>query len=225
MSTTQLGRTKLVVWPDLNEPAGSAQVNGIQASVTEISNNPNSRFAAFSAIADGVVSEVDHNFGVGLNQLTVLIYSGTTPALTRIQDPEGVAVPWTIAEKSGSEKTVLEITAPASGGPHTFAVVVLHDVAKDYKTTIDQLAVSSNITLRDKILHRVDTSSARSLALPPVNLRLYLELKDVTGSAATNNVTITTPGAETIEGAATFLMDSDFMGIAIISDGTNYFVI
>lgn len=223
MTTSQLGRTKLVVWPDLNE--ATDWVPGVQAAVQELSNNAPARIAAFAAVANGAVVEVDHNLGINLNQLTVLIYTGTHPSFTRVQDPTGVAVPWAIAEKAGSEKLVLNITAPASVGPFTFSVVVLADVMKDYKVTFNSRAVSSDITLVDKILYRVDTSAVRSLALPPVNAFLYLELKDVTGSAATNNITLTTPGAETIDGAATHLIESDYASLAIISDGTNYFVV
>jgi len=224
MTTSQLGRTKLVTWPNLNDPAGSGQVTTIQLAVAEMSDNSPARIQESSAIADGVTVELDHNMGINLDQLTVLIYSGTHPNMTRIQDPEGIAVPWAIAEKTSFEKLVLEITAPASGGPHTFTVIVLNDVMKDYKTTIDSRAVSSNITLSDKILYRVDTSALRSLALPPASEKLYIELKDVTGLAASNNVTLTTPGAETIDGEATFIANSNYFSLAIISDGTNYFV-
>jgi len=225
MTTSQLGRTKLVTWPDLNDPAGASQVNTIQASVTELSDNAPARIEEYSAVADSAVVELDHNMGLNLDQLTVLIYSGSHPNMTRIQDPTGIAVPWAIGEKTGSEKLVIEVTAPASGGPHTFTVMVFNDVMKDYKTTIDQRAVSSNITLVDKILYRVDTTAARSLELPPVSTQLYVEIKDVSGSAATNNITLTTAGAETIDGAATYVMETDYAGLAVISDGTNYFLL
>lgn len=225
MTQSQLGRTKLVVWPDLNDPSGATQVDAIQDSVEEMSNNAPARIQAYSAIADSATVEIDHNMGVNLNQLTVLIYSGSHPSFTRIQDPPGESPAWGIAEKGGSEKLVLEITVPSGGGPHTFSVFVINNAAKDSKATVSSRAVSSNITLVDKILYRVDTSGARSLELPPVSNILYLELKDVTGGAAAFNITLTTPGAETIDGAATFLMESDYQSIAIISDGINYFVI
>ena len=225
MTTSQLGRTKLVTWPDLNDPSGASQVNAIQASVEEMSDNAPARIQEYTGIGDSATVELDHNMGVGLDQLTVLIYSGSHPALTRIQDPEGVALAWAIVEKAGSEKLVIQVTTPSASTPDPFTVIVLNSTTKDLYTTVDSRAVSSDITLSDKILYRVDTSAARSLELPPVSAGLYLELKDVTGTAATNNVTLTTSGAETIDGDATYLMDSDYMGIAIISDGTNYFVI
>ena len=224
MTTSQLGRTKLVTWPDLNDPAGASQVNTIQAAVLVMSDNAPARVAEFPAIADSATVELDHNMGINLDQLTVLIYSGSHPNMTRIQDPEGIAVPWAIAEKTSFEKLVLEITAPASGGPHTFTAIVLNDVMKDYKTTIDSRAVSSNITLADKILYRVGTSAPRSLELPPVSEKLYVELKDVTGSAASNNVTLTTPGAETIDGELTQTLNQ-WDNMCIQSDGANWVIL
>ena len=225
MTTSQLGRTKLVVWPDLNEAAGASQVNGIQASVLELSNNAPARIKAFAAPGDSATIEIDHNFGLNLSQLTVLIYSGVHPSFTRIQDPFGLTPTWAVNEKAGSEKLVIEVITPSSGTPATFSVVVINDVMKDYKVAFDSRAVSSDITLVDKILYRVDTSAARTLTLPAASDKLYIPIKDVTGSAATNNITLVTPGAENIDGAASYLVESDYASLAIISDGTNYFVV
>lgn len=225
MTVSQLGRTKLVTWPDLNDPSGASQVNTIQAAVEELSNNSNSRVVEFAAQADSATVEVDHNLGLNLDQLSVFILSGSHPSYTRINNPEGIAAPWGIAEKSGSEKLILEITAPASGGPHTFAVVVLQDMDKDHQSARDLLSVSSNITLQNKVLHLVDTGAARSLTLPAPDTQLYVAIKDVTATASSNNITIETPGAETIDGETNFVMDNDSQSAAIISDGTNYFVV
>jgi hypothetical protein len=87
------------------------------------------------------------------------------------------------------------------------------------------VSISSDTTLTDRRLHLVNTSAARSLDLPAVSATLYLVVKDVTGSAATNNITITTPGAETIDGAATYVIDANYASVTIVSDGVNYFVI
>ena len=50
-------------------------------------------------------------------------------------------------------------------------------------------------------------------------------VKDTSGTAATNNITIDTSGAETIDGAATLVMDTDYQSVTLIFDGTNFFVI
>jgi len=223
-TTTTVSRSELVE-PDENHDGGTLLHSRVTTIRTALGDNANSRYEEFTAIADNTVSEHKHNFGVNLNQLSVYIYTGSGTALTRVQDPLGQAVPWAIAEKSGSEKTTLEITAPNGGGPHTFAVVVVHNTLKDFSAWGDHVAVSSNLTLRDKTLNRVDTTTPRSLTLPAVSEQLYLAIKDVTGTAATNNITILTPGAETIDGQASLVMTSDFMSLGIISDGTNYFVV
>lgn len=88
------------------------------------------------------------------------------------------------------------------------------------------LAVSSNITLVDKTTHLVDTSAARSLTLPTPVEGLRLEVKDKTGQAATNNITIVRAGAEEIDGvAASFVIEDNWASITLVSDGVDWFII
>ncbi len=48
-------------------------------------------------------------------------------------------------------------------------------------------------------------------------------IKDRTGSAATNNITITTVGgAVNIDGATTFVMNSAYQSISVLGNGTTY---
>lgn len=223
-TTTTISRSELVE-PDENHDGGTLLHSRVTTMRTLLGDHLASRYEEYTAIADNTVSEHKHNLGVNLNQLSIYIYTGSGTALTRVQDPLGQALPWAIAEKLGSEQTTLEITTPNGGGPHTFAVVVVHDAGKDSSVWGDHVAVTSNLTLRDKVLYRVDTSTPRTLTLPAPSEQLYLGIKDVTGTAATNNITVDTPGAETIDGQASFLMTSDYMATAIISDGTNYFVV
>lgn len=86
------------------------------------------------------------------------------------------------------------------------------------------VSVSSNVTLTAGALHLVDTSAARSLTLPAAASLLVVTVKDSTGSAATNNITIT-PASGTIDGAASFTIDAAYMSVMIVSDGTNWFVV
>jgi hypothetical protein len=87
------------------------------------------------------------------------------------------------------------------------------------------VAVSSDVTLTDRRLHFVDASAARSLELPAAAATLFLIVKDATGQADTNNITLTTPGAETIEGASTYVIEANYASVNVVSDGTNYFVV
>lgn len=84
--------------------------------------------------------------------------------------------------------------------------------------------VSSDVTLTNKAVHLVSTASARSLTLPAATATLCVVVKDSTGNAATNNITIT-PASGLIDGAATYVISANFESETIVSDGTNFFVV
>ena len=48
-------------------------------------------------------------------------------------------------------------------------------------------------------------------------------IKDVGGSANTNNITIATEGSETIDGSASSTISSNYGVVRLFSDGTNWF--
>lgn len=73
----------------------------------------------------------------------------------------------------------------------------------------------------------VDTTSARTINLPnlPTAGRVFV-IKDATGSAGTNNISVTTPGGTvTIDGSTTYTMNVDRGALTVMFDGTNYQVI
>lgn len=73
----------------------------------------------------------------------------------------------------------------------------------------------------------VDTSAARTINLPAASDgEYYYYIKDATGSAQTNNITITPNGSDEIENAnANFLIDYNNGSVGIISDGTSKWAI
>lgn len=74
--------------------------------------------------------------------------------------------------------------------------------------------------------HLVDTSGgAATVTLPAAAANRYVILKDSTGDAFSNNITVNTPGAETIDGAASFTMNSEYGSETFVSDGTNWFIL
>lgn len=86
------------------------------------------------------------------------------------------------------------------------------------------LAVNSDVTLTANRIHLVDTTAPRSLTLPAVALDLVLQVKDSTGNAETNNITIT-PASGTIDGQASLVISSAYGSVKLISDNTNWFVL
>lgn len=68
----------------------------------------------------------------------------------------------------------------------------------------------------------VDTTSARTINLvaSPVTGQTY-RIKDNTGSAATNNITIT-PAAGNIDGAASFVINTNYGSVDLVYNGTQW---
>lgn len=101
------------------------------------------------------------------------------------------------------------------------------------QATVNALLAPNSITnvsvsgaLTNKSVNFIDTTAARSMSLPSPSTDIYIVVKDVTGSAAANPITITRPGAQTIDGvAASYVMNISYGSIVIVSDGTNYWII
>ena len=72
------------------------------------------------------------------------------------------------------------------------------------------------------------TSNVIAYTLPPV-ADAYIDtvyyIIDSGGNANTNNITINTDGAETINGSASYTISSDYGKIGILSNGTNWFIV
>jgi hypothetical protein len=86
--------------------------------------------------------------------------------------------------------------------------------------------VSSNITLFNNRVHFVNTSAARSLTLPAASAGARITVKDITGSANVNNITIVRAGSEKIENvAASYVMDETYRSITLVCDGTDWWII
>jgi len=72
-----------------------------------------------------------------------------------------------------------------------------------------------------------DTSAARTVTLDTDDVidGKTIIIKDESGGAATNNITIATEASETIDGASTATISTDYGYIKVYSDGTNWFTI
>lgn len=123
-TTTTISRSKLAQ-PDLGHDGGALLHSRITTLREKLGDQANSRYQEYTGIANGGVVELDHNFGANLDEIEVLIYSGSGATKQQILDPKSTANGYAVAEKAGSEELIIEITAPASGGPHSFTVIAL----------------------------------------------------------------------------------------------------
>ena len=73
----------------------------------------------------------------------------------------------------------------------------------------------------------VNRAGAVTVTLPTAQLRAgrAYTVKDESGAAATNNITVATEGSETIDGSATDTISEDYGSKAYYSDGSNWFTV
>ncbi len=121
--------------------------------------------------------------------------------------------PGNLQEWQNSSGTIL--SSISSAGVPTFAGLLAAN------TTVN---VSSDVTLTNKAVHFVSTAAARSLTLPAPSTNLFIVVKDSTGGAVANNITIN-PASGTIDGAGTATIILAYGSATIVSNGTNYYTI
>ena len=73
----------------------------------------------------------------------------------------------------------------------------------------------------------VNRAGTVTVTLPAAEVRKgrHYTVKDESGAAATNNITVATEGAETIDGAVTGTIADNYGSVTYYSDGTNWFTI
>ena len=122
-NTTTISRLR-VDHPNLGHVGGAPLHSHIADIYRKIGDNMDSRYEEWTGIANSGTVTHNHNFNVAFAELRILLYSGTGSSKTRIEDPAGSG--WTIVATSGFTLTQIDITAPGSGGPHDFSVIVVN---------------------------------------------------------------------------------------------------
>lgn len=71
-----------------------------------------------------------------------------------------------------------------------------------------------------------DTSSARTFNLPAATDAMFFMIKDATGQAATNNISVVPDGTDTIDGSnSTYLIDANLACVGFVSDGVSAWLV
>lgn len=100
----------------------------------------------------------------------------------------------------------------ANGGMYLKAAVSTTNVTIDAATTV--MAIT-------------DTSSARTVTLPAVsgNNGRIIVVKDATGAAGTNNITVDANASETIDGQLTYVINTNYGSVTLVGDPSGWFVV
>ncbi|MEY2859116.1 MAG: hypothetical protein RLZZ74_3429 [Cyanobacteriota bacterium] len=215
--------------PALGDAGGSALHTAIEDIYEKIGDMTNSRFFTQDALANAANVDFEHNFKCPFADLRYDLYLRDTGTgeLTLISDSSTPALSsFTIAATPSFTTTRIRVTN-SSGASRNLALVLTQGVINSKKVDFVTKVVSGPVTLEEGKYHLVDTSAARSLTLPsPASTTKPIWLKDKTGSASTNPITLVRAGSEKIETvAASFVLDYDLGAWTLINDGTDWFVL
>lgn len=91
---------------------------------------------------------------------------------------------------------------------------------------VERVAVADSYsTVEEVIVAVTDTSSARTITLTTALLQSgrIIIVKDESGGANTNNITVDTQGSELIDGAASSTISTNYGSVRLYSNGTHWF--
>lgn len=96
--------------------------------------------------------------------------------------------------------------------------------ATDLNVTVNMYYIGVTSTAAARTINLVDGTGSSPIQLPTSG-QVFI-IKDQSGGAATNNITVTTQGGTvTIDGATTALINTNYGSLTFKFDGTNYFIL
>ena len=151
----------------------------------------------------------------------------TDVAFGAVRGPDGGRVPNDDPD-TGLYFPAADQVAVACGGEQKVAYTAdTTSHLESQRFTVTEVAVGPYTVTDAHYAFMIDTSVAITFNLPTAVGRsgqVYV-FKDKTGNSAANNVTITPSLAETIDGAATLVMNVNKVSYTIMSNGINWYII
>jgi hypothetical protein len=136
------------------------------------------------------------------------------------------ALYFAVADVSGSLTTVLSFRSTGYIGVNGRATPLSGlDLAGSMGWTRRATAVDTNTSATDVIIATTSTGAARTHTIrtaDTVGRRVYI-FTDEGGNAGTNNITIATEGSQLINGAATYVINTNYGSARLYSNGSNWF--
>ena len=114
-----------------------------------------------------------------------------------------------IIDKRSSLNTIIPTTGNKAWNLTTINTATYDLLATDYILSVAYTGTGT-VTIT---LPSAQTTSGRIIII-----------KDAGGNAATNNITIDTEGAETIDGQATLVVNADYDAVSLYCNGTSWLV-
>jgi len=183
----------------------TVSVDAAQTQITSVGTITTGTLSTGAAIADVTVSigsDADGDvFYRASNKLARLAKGSAAQVLTM---NSGATAPEWATAAGGGDTTELHVQTDASSGSGSEA-------------TVDADA---------GVVMCVTASGARYVQLPAVATDRRLFVKDKSGNAATNNISILTNGSEEIDGSsANLVISTNYASVQLVSDGTKWYII
>jgi hypothetical protein len=171
-------------------------------------------------LRDSTTAEVGHFLYRNVEAATVelfgtdllRVYGGTNFTL-RVG---GVEWEWPVADGTNGQALVTD-----GAGALSFATVSGGGTPTMQSITA---AGPTNVTDTAYTIALVNFAGAAAVVLPPVSAGKVAVVKDASGNAAANNITIT-PASGTIDGEASQIIATDYGSMTFVSNGTNWFIL
>jgi len=203
--------------------------------------------AGVGADADGGGYNIDlgESTGTGTPGLFTLSYGGAT-VYYATKDTAGAGALF-ISNSAGGDNAFVHISGTQLTSGHlavwgdnfamgSYDVKAYLDYAGGLKTSGGRIrnittvnAATYDLLATDDIVHVTYTSTGAvtSLTLPTAQTveGRVIVIKDAGGNAGTNNITVDTEAAQTIDGSATAVTTGDYDSITLYCDGSNWFII
>jgi hypothetical protein len=174
---------------------------------------------AGTALIDGYVSFGSFSISGLTDNTTNHVYAnlaGSGTANTTGTQPAGTVKLGTAVTAAGAVTSV--DTAPGSGRQIKPTASTVVNRAIQTKTSAYTLTANDSVILADA------SGGAFTLTLPTA-VGISGTVYTIKRISASNNVTIDGAGAETIDGAATYVLTAQWQAVELISNGTSWFVI
>lgn len=157
----------------------------------------------------------DWSGGAATHNITVTTVSGAdlidgATTFVMSSNYESITVVWSATEDTFS--IISEVITPVSS-----ALTI---------TTVNHAASPYTVLSTDQFISVDSSGGVVTIRLPNTTTTgRVIDIKDATSSAATNNITLTTPGGTvTIDGGTSFVMNTNYQSTSVIFNGSNYLI-